>query len=141
VGGEPVILDTHSLVWLIDGDESLGKESRRRIEQATAPGSILISAITPWEIAMLVQKGRLELALPLRKWFEEVLESRIISIAPLLPEIAIDSAMLPGEIHRDPSDRIIIATARHHNLPLLTMDRKILSYGKAGHVAVMDARL
>ena len=135
-----MILDTHCLVWLIDGGETLGEASRRRIAQAAAPASLLVSAITTWEIAMLVHKGRLELAAPLRSWFREVLGSGIISIAPLIPEIAIDSATLPGDIHGDPVDRIIIATARHHNLPLLTMDRKILAYGKAGHVAVIDAR-
>jgi len=134
-----VILDTHVLIWFVEGDERLGMRTRGDIEAATAP--ILISAITPWEIAMLAEKERIALGQNVRSWIADVLTRDGISLAALEPDIAVESTRLPGQIHNDPADRIIIATARHHAVPLLTVDKAILAYGATGHVNVVDARL
>ncbi|MEH3048534.1 type II toxin-antitoxin system VapC family toxin [Sphingomonas adhaesiva] len=134
-----IVIDTHALVWLIQGDTRLGAEARRIVAQSQAAGAILIPSIVPWEVSMLVDKGRLALGLPVREWFDRVLASRGFGMAPLECGMAIDAGMLPGDIHGDPADRMVIATARHLRLPLLTADRRILEYADDGHVAVIDA--
>lgn len=134
-----IVLDTHVLLWALEDEVRLGAHARSVIEQATEAGSVLISAITPWEIALLVQKGRLALTEDVGTWLATVLALPSLKLAALEPGIAVDSVRLPGKLHADPADRIIIATARHFGLPLLTADRAILAYGMAGHVATIDA--
>ena len=79
-------------------------------------------------MAKLVEYGRLELPVPMKEWFEEALGYPGISLLPLSPEIAIESTQLPGEFHRDPADQIIVATARIHDITLVTVDSKIVDY-------------
>lgn len=134
-----IVLDTHVLVWALDNDARLGRQARAAIERASEAGSVFVSAITPWEIASLVQKGRLALTEDVGAWLETVLAMPALRLAALEPAIAVDSVRLPGTLHADPADRIIIATARHLGSPLLTADRAILDYGGAGHVLVIDA--
>lgn len=83
---------------------------------------------------MLVSLGRVTSPLQPKTWFERLLLNPIIELSPLTIEILTDCSFLPGLIHRDPADRIIIATARAHNLSIMTRDRKILAYAEAGHV-------
>lgn len=134
-----IVIDTHALVWLIQGDERLGRTARDIAAQSQAAGTILIPSIVPWEVSMLVGKDRMALGLPVNEWFDRVLASRGFAMAPLECQMAIDAGMLPGAIHGDPADRIVIATARYLRLPLLTADRRICDYGEDGHVAVIDA--
>lgn len=133
-----IVLDTHVLIWALGDDGRLGLQARAAIE-AAGEGGVVVSAITPWEIAMLVQKGRLALADDVGAWLETVLALPALRLAALEPAIAVDSVRLPGTLHADPADRLIIATARHLGFPLLTADRAILDYGNAGHVHVIDA--
>jgi PIN domain nuclease of toxin-antitoxin system len=133
------MLDTHVLVWALADDARLGRKARAAIEESVAKAGVLVSAITPWEIAMLAQKGRLVLGRETAAWIDAALAVPGIRLAALEPAIAIDSVRLPGEIHADPADRIIIATARFQGVALLTADRAILDYGAAGHVTVLDA--
>ena len=114
--------------------------ARATITDAQREMGIFVSAITLWEIAMLVHKDRLALGRDLTPWVEEVLALTGIHLAPIEPAIAIDSVRLPGQFHADPADRLIIATARRHGRTLLTADQAILAYGAAGHVRVADAR-
>lgn len=88
---------------------------------------------------MLVEKGRLSLGDEVGRWLQTALSLPGIEIAALEPAIAVDSARLPGEFHPDPADRIIVATARFHRVPLMTADRAILSYAALGHVGVIVA--
>jgi PIN domain nuclease of toxin-antitoxin system len=134
-----MVLDTHVLVWALADDARLGRKARAAIEQSAAEAGVLVSAITPWEIAMLAQNGRLVLGRETAAWIDAALAVPGIRLAPLEPAVAIDSVRLPGEIHADPADRIIIATARFQGVALLTADRAILDYGAAGHVTVLDA--
>lgn len=131
-----VLLDTHALVWLVNGDAQLSRRAQRRIAAASP---VWVSAITPWEIGMLVAKGRLTLAKDALEWVEEVLALPGIRLAPLAPSIAVASTRLPGELHGDPADRLIAATARHLSVALVTADDKLLAYGAAGHLAVIPA--
>ena len=120
-----IVLDTHVWVWWVHGDERLNS-SQSEIIQASETDIIGISTISCWEIAKLVENGRLELPVSLEKWFEQALSYPGIRILELTPEISMESTRLPGEFHRDPADQIIVATARVHNCPLVTSDERIL---------------
>lgn len=132
-----LLLDTHVLVWLVSGDPQLGANAQRQIAGAA---TIWVSAITPWEIGMLVAKGRLTLARDVLEWVGAALALPGLSLAPLEPAIAIASSRLPGELHGDPADRLIAATARHLGATLVTADLGLLAYGAEGHLAVLAAR-
>ena len=108
-----LLLDTHVLIWAAEGDRRLGRTARAMIEETRHADHVGVSAITAWEIAHLVEKGRLHLALELGAWINAVLEAPGIDLMPIEPAIAIDSVRLPGDFHSDPADRLIIATARH----------------------------
>jgi PIN domain nuclease of toxin-antitoxin system len=122
-----IVLDTHIWVWWVHGDERL-TSSQSEIIQANESESVGVSAISLWEIAKLVELGRLELNVPLEKWFEQALDYPGIRIVELTPEISAESTRLPGEFHRDPADQIIVATARVLNCALVTSDERILNY-------------
>ncbi len=133
-----IVLDTHVLVWTLDDNDRLGPKARALIEQSE---TILVSAISIWEIALLVKKSRLVLKRDVADWVKQALALPSLQLTPLDPAIAFDSVNLPGEFHSDPADRMIIATARYRDVPLLTVDRAILAYARHGHVTVVDAGL
>lgn len=135
----PVLLDTHALVWLLAGSDRLGGVARRAIQAATGEDGLFVSAISPWEIAMLVSKGRLVLDRDVGEWVRAALELPGIRLEPLSPEVAVATTRLPGDIHADPADRIIAATARHLGAILITDDQLLLDYGNAGHLKALKA--
>jgi PIN domain nuclease of toxin-antitoxin system len=122
-----IVLDTHIWVWWVHGDERL-TPTQAEVIKASETGVIGVSAISCWEIAKLVENGRLELPVPLEKWFEQALNYPGVRIIELTPEISIESTRLPGEFHRDPADQIIVATARVLKCLLITSDERILNY-------------
>lgn len=134
-----VVLDTHVLTWVMGVVPKLGKRARRAVDRATASEGAFVSAITPWEISMGVQLGRLRLGKTAEQWVSEALALPGIFVAPLEPEIAIAAAKLPRSFMNDPSDQIIVATAQHLNLPLITADHKILDYSVRGNLHSIDA--
>ena len=133
-----ILLDTHVIVWFMQADPCLGAKAKNRIETARRGEGVGISAITPWEIAMLAGKNRLSLGRSVGEWVRLTLETDGILLAPLDPVIAVEAGELAG-LHGDPADRIIIATARHHDAALMTADRLILDHAAAGHVQAIDA--
>ena len=134
-----IVLDTHVFVWVMEDSPRLGHEARRAIVDASNDNEAGISAITPWEIALLEDRGRLRLARDVSGWLEAALGQPGIRLLPIVPKVAIDSVKLPGEFHADPADRLIVATARHWNARLITADAAIVTFGEAGHVDVLDA--
>jgi len=134
-----VLLDTHALVWLLEGNERLGPTARNLIKTAASNDVLWVSAITPWEIAMLVSKGRLSLAQDVGEWLQEALAQPGVRLQSLSPEISVASTRLPGEFHADPADRIIVATARHLGAVLVTDDKLIVGYAAQGLVKVHRA--
>ena len=134
-----IILDTHVLVWAVDGDARLGRTARAAIEAAGQADGIGISAITPWEIALLADRGRLRLRRDVGVWIDTALSLPGVHLIPTEPAVAIDSVRLPRSFHADPADRLIVATARYCTAPLFTADRAILEYAAGGHVLVVDA--
>lgn len=135
-----ILLDTNVFVWLGAGADSLGPKSRAWIERARDADGVGICAITPWEISMLVERRKISLNQDTLVWMEAALAQPGIHLLPLSPAIAVDAGRLPGSLHGDPGDRLIIATARNRACPLLTTDRKILAYAAEGHVQATNAR-
>jgi PIN domain nuclease of toxin-antitoxin system len=135
-----ILLDTHILVWLLDDSERIGESVHTQIQQAADEDSLFVSAITPWEIAMLVAKGRLRLGQDVGEWLATALSLPGIRLEPLSPSVAVASTRLPWEVHPDPADRILLATARHLDAILITVDGKLLEYGAQGFVKCVAPR-
>lgn len=134
-----VLIDTHVWVWLLNGGQKLNPKALKAIEQSISDGAVLLSAISPWEVAMLVSKGRLILDRDVGEWVRAATSISGIRVEPITPEIAVASTRLPGELHPDPADRLIAATARHLGAVLITDDQKLLDYGLSGHLKVLKA--
>jgi PIN domain nuclease of toxin-antitoxin system len=135
----PLLLDTHVLLWLVSGDAGLGGHTSRAIEATSHSRSVLVSAITPWEIGLLASKKKIELHQDALGWIRAVLMKPGIELAPLEPEITVTSTCLPFEMHADPVDRILVATARHLGATLVTADKKLLELSAQGHFRGLDA--
>lgn len=134
---EMIILDTHIWVWLVQEAKQLRPSQIAAIlaQENDDAGVIGICATTLWEVAMLVQRGRIRLSTDLPDWFENALAYPRLRVINMSPAIAIQSANLPGNAQlprdeqiRDPSDQIIVATAILNNCPLVTSDGKIVAY-------------
>ena len=132
-----LLLDTHVWLWLMSREGNMKPSAIRAIAEAAYHGLVLVSAISVWEVAMLVAKGRIRLSKDCLSWVNEALRAPGLALIPLTPEIAVESSRLPGAFHGDPADRILVATARREGAILLTRDEKILAYGKAKHLSVM----
>lgn len=130
-----ILLDTHIWVWLSDESDRLSKGYRQIIDRHRDCG-LGVSVISCWEVAKLVEYGRLKLACPVDEWIEAALSLPGIQLLELTPGIAVASTQLPGQFHRDPADQIIVATARVYDLALLTVDNRIVRYD---HVRTFDA--
>lgn len=122
-----IMLDTQVWVWWTTNHPRLSPSHRQVIEQGE-PDGVAVSAISVWEVAMLVCKGRLDLGEQVQAWLDRVISLPTLHLVPPSPQILLDSTLLPGNFHADPADRIIVATARAHASPLLTTDQKILRY-------------
>ncbi|ESQ75825.1 type II toxin-antitoxin system VapC family toxin [Asticcacaulis sp. AC402] len=134
-----VLLDTHVLVWLIQGVDRLSPAKRERIQQAANRDELGVAAITPWEIAILTAKGRLALPMDVGEWINATAHRLGITVVPLSPEISVASNRLPGDFHADPADRMIVVTARHLNALLVTEVHTIFTYAQAGYVQAVSA--
>lgn len=132
-----LLLDTHVWLWLMLGDKRLNLTFRRAVEQPKKE-LILISAISVWELGMLVERKRIVLEIDCLDWVEQAFSGSNIELIPLTPRIAIQSSRLPETPHGDPADRILIATAHEYNAVLVTHDQKILDYGKSKFIGVFD---
>ena len=122
-----ILLDTHVWVWWVN-DSSMGGENVLRIVKEHQSDGLGVSIISCWEVAKLVERGRLELTLPVEPWIEQALAYPGVELLQLTPRIVVESTQLPGEFHRDPADQMLVATARVHDIPLLTADSKLLDY-------------
>jgi PIN domain nuclease of toxin-antitoxin system len=121
-----ILIDTHVWIWWVSNSQKLSP-ARRKILDADGE-QFALSIISCWEVAKLVQYGRLELDRPVREWIDSALALPNLELLPLTPAIVVDSTQLPEPFHRDPADQIIVATARVHGVPLLTEDSSILEY-------------
>ena len=135
----PLLLDTHIWIWLVKGDQTLAPETRDIIRAASPVGNPRIAAITLWEVTLLASRSRIELSEPTLPWLEDALARSGTVVEPLTPRIAAESYQLPSDFHRDPADRMIVATARLIRAALMTRDHAILDYAAHGHLTAIAA--
>jgi PIN domain nuclease of toxin-antitoxin system len=128
-----LLLDTCAVLWLAQGIK-LSAEARRAI----AEKDLHVSPISAWEIANLIRKNRLALALPVATWFRRAVDEMQAAMPALTIDILANSCELPGTPPDDPADRIMIATARDADMVLVTRDSQILAYSRTGHVRTME---
>jgi PIN domain nuclease of toxin-antitoxin system len=131
-----VLLDTCAVIWLANGE--LGKPTIEMLVYAALADGVFVSPVSAWEIGMLANprgtRAKVEFLPDPSSWFAQVMSRPAIKEAPFTAEAAINSSQLPGTLHGDPADRLLIAAAREMNVPILTRDQKILDYAAAGHV-------
>jgi len=126
---DTLLLDTHIALWLDSGDDHLRSSTRALIDSCwQSGGTICLSSVSAWEIALLVDTRRIELDLPIEAWIARFLERPGVEPAPLGHLAASGSYRLFQLEHRDPADRLLIATAIELASPLVTYDERILRF-------------
>jgi PIN domain nuclease of toxin-antitoxin system len=120
------LLDTHALVWWVDGSKKLAREQHRATERAASTGTLFLSEISFWELAMLVEAGTLTFREPLDEWLERAAAAPAVQRIGITPTIAREVASLSTMRNWDPADRIIVATARVLGARLVTSDSRII---------------
>jgi len=123
-----ILLDTHIWLWLLHNPSQLSEKALSAIYAEQNQDSLLISAISVWEIAVKVSLGKLTIPLPIDEWYQLAQSHSGIIVEPLSPMDAIASSLLPEPFHKDPADRILVAIARRYQIPLVSCDSKILNY-------------
>ena len=123
------LLDTHVLIWWLQGGRPLSPGQRQVLDAADGESPLRVSDISLWEIATLHSLGRIQLSIPLREWLEKAAAPPLVRRHGISPAIASEVAALPDSFHRDPADRILVATARILGATLLTRDRHIVDSG------------
>jgi len=130
----PLLLDTHTALWVSSGAR-IAAVARDALQQAYAAGvPRYVSLMTAWEVGMLESKNRLGLSVRPEIWFERLLQAPGFYLADLTADILIGSSFLPGSPPKNPTDRIIAATAREGGYRLVTRDRELLAYAAEGHL-------
>jgi PIN domain nuclease of toxin-antitoxin system len=138
--GNLLLLDTHCWLWAQLGlIQRLSRAALEAIRSAESEGNLRISVISIWELAMLEQRGRVALPMNVRTWVDQALSKPGIAVAQLTPEIMIESVHLPGEMHGDPADRMLVATARVQGATLLSKDEQLIRYSRLRHVRLVEA--
>lgn len=135
-GKVALLLDTCALIYLADG-QPMKPDALERIDEARARGGVLVSPVSAWEIGLLTRPGRTDgyrFAPDPKTWFASILAAPGVRIAPLECGVALDASALPGRLHGDPADRLLVATARRLAVPIVTRDKAILDYADDGHV-------
>ncbi len=140
-GSPAVLLDTCAVIWLANG-EPIADAAIAAIVAAGLGGGIYVSVASAWEIGMLSKPkpgrdGVLHFLPDAKTWFAKFVAGPGIKLASITPDIAIDASFLPGDMHGDPGDRLLVATARHLGMPIVTRDQKILRYAEDRYVAVI----
>ena len=135
----PIVLDTHVLLWALLQPEELSENIKQHINLAQDNSQLFLSSISLWEIAMLKFKKRINIYEPIKDFLESIANINGLLIKDISPEIAAESVSLMDDFHGDPADRIIVATAKCYGATLLTRDQKILSWADLGHIKSSSA--
>lgn len=128
-----LLLDTHAAIWLTEG-QPMTPQANRVIREALQAGELLFSAVSAWEIGLLAARKYIALAMPVQTWLDRLAKKPGIRMIALDAQTALNSTLLPQPFVQDPADRFLVACARALNVPLVTRDKRILDYAKAGHV-------
>ena len=132
------LLDTCAVLWIANGDPIREPAAGALRDARGASGHLAVSPMTAWEIAMLAAKGRIALSIDPEIWFDRFRSAPGVTHAEMPPAVLIASCALPGSPPADPVDRILAATARSFGSTLVTRDRRLLDYGRAGHIRVIE---
>ena len=133
-----ILLDTCAIIWMVL-KEPMAPTAVAALMRSAATGSLLVSPVSGWEVGLLATRRRAALSFrpdPLT-WFERLLTRPGIRGVELGHKVAVSAAFLPGKLHDDPADRLLVATARDLGVPLVTRDRRILDYAAQGHVEAL----
>jgi PIN domain nuclease of toxin-antitoxin system len=122
-----ILIDTHILLWWQENDDSLRQEYRDILDQNNDE-FIAISTATLMEIICLYDRGRIILPESVEQWLLKITSNKRLLVIPISSRIAVEAFRLPGDFHKDPADRIIVASARILNCSVMTQDNKILKY-------------
>ena len=133
-----LLLDTHGWFYTISQRSMLTEAVIKKINSAAQDEQLFIAGTTLWELAMLESKQRIKLMPNSLHWMQNALKLTQVQVLNIDSEIAVDSCNLPGGFHGDPADRIIVATARIHDLCLVTADKAILRYGQEKYVKTLS---
>ncbi len=125
----PLLLDTHIWVWYLEGDHTnLSVELVALLDRSASTNNLYVSDISYWEVAVKASKGKLMFSLDVTVWLRRAEKAPGIRFLPLDRDILLLSTRLPGTVHNDSADRMLIAVAQLHNLPIVTADRLIVDY-------------
>ena len=131
-----LLLDTCALLWLAQG-EPMNAAAQAAITYAGRDGRLHLSAVSAWEIGVLWRKRGYALHPEPASWLDRVVASSRIRLVPLTAQQAVASSLLPGDLHVDPADRLLAATARDTDAALVTRDAHLLAYATAGHMRAL----
>ena len=129
---QPLLLDTCAALWFAAGAPMAEKAMVAIADTAKADIALQISPVTAWEIGLMARKGRFRSSLSPQRWFDRLRRLPGVAICALTPEVLLASSFLPGELHGDPADRMMVATAREHDFVLVARDRALLDYAARG---------
>ena len=135
-GGAKLLLDTNAALFVV-GSGAFSPEARSAVEVASTGGHLFISAISAWEIGLLMARGRLKSTKSAIDFFHEMVGRTGSKVCEVSAAIFANSSFLPHFDNRDPADCLLVSTARTYDMTLVTRDRKILAYGVEGYVKSM----
>ena len=119
------MLDTHAWIWWLDRDPRLGPATIEALDALAPDERPFLCDISLWEVAMLIERRRLSFSLPFAEWLQAAAHPRTVRLQPITPEIALEVSRLPASFHRDPADRLIVASSRVLGAPMVSRDRLI----------------
>lgn len=136
-----MLLDTHTWLWLATGDaKRIAHRARREADRAADRGALLVSVVSVFEITALAASGRIQLALPAEAWLRQTIDAGRIRIAEITMAIAVEAASISRLVLPDPMDRLLVATARNLDVPIVTRDARILAYIRTSRIGrALDA--
>jgi PIN domain nuclease of toxin-antitoxin system len=134
---QPLLLDTCAALWIVsDAISQVAEDALMESRRAGLP--LYVSPITAWEVGLLARKGRFRSSYSPQRWFEELMSTPETILAELSAKVLMESSFLPGNLHADPADRILAATAREYGFTVMTRDRALLDYAEAGYLSVLE---
>ena len=132
------LLDTHYWLWFQMGNaQRLPPVARDQLIAWQSGRELYLSATSVWEVARLAADGHVDLGTSVDAFVAEAMRDSGLQVVQLSTGVLIESTRLPGDLHRDPADRLLVATVREHNLTLVTRDRELLRYGRRGHLRAL----
>lgn len=133
----PLLLDTCAALWIV-ADEISEATAEALVEARDSGMPTYVSPITAWEIGLMARKGRFKSTYTPQRWFERLMSTANTELAEMTPKVLLESSLLPGNLHGDPADRIIAATAREYGLTVMTRDRSLLAYAEEGYLSAVE---